>query len=47
MQRSSKGFGIIGVACAVVFLIITAVVSASSHANTLAYQEPVQKSSIS
>ncbi len=35
MQRSSKGFGLIGIACAVVFLIVTAVVSASSHANTV------------
>ena len=32
MQRSSKGFGLIGIACAVVFLIVTALVSASSQA---------------
>ncbi len=43
MQRSSKGFGIIGIACAVIFLIVTAVVSASSRANTIIYQESTLK----
>ena len=34
MRNSSKGFGLLGVFAAVVFLIVTAVVSASAKADT-------------
>lgn len=35
MRNSSKGFGLIGVFAAVVFLIVTAVVSASAKAESI------------
>lgn len=35
MNRSTKGFGLVGVAATVVLLIIAAIFSASSRANTL------------
>jgi len=31
MNRSSKGFGLVGVFCVVVFMIVTAVFSASAN----------------
>ena len=35
MNRSSKGFGLVGVAAAVLLLIIAAIFSASARSNTL------------
>lgn len=35
MNRSSKGFGLFGVVAAVVFLVVTAVVSTSANAQPI------------
>lgn len=43
MRNSSKGFGLLGVFAAVVFLIVTAVVSASAKADSFDNSDRYEK----